>query len=84
MNLTTTLIVAPLYKWKLNEYGTANGIDIPLTKKGKTYKLKLMEDTPGAYRYDITFWPSKKEDIQETNDDGSVSYHFYFFYLPRV
>ena len=63
-----------LYKWKLNEYGTANGIDIPLTKKGKTYKLKLMEDTPGAYRYDITFWPSKNEDMQEISDDGSVSY----------
>ncbi|MGB2138583.1 MAG: transglutaminase domain-containing protein [Flavobacteriales bacterium] len=63
-----------LFKWKLNEYGTASGVDIPLTKEGQTYKLKLVEDIPGTYRYDITFWPSKKEDIQETNDDGSVSY----------
>jgi peptidoglycan hydrolase-like protein with peptidoglycan-binding domain len=63
-----------LYKWKLNEYGTANGEDIPLTKEGQTYKLKLIEDTPGAYRYDIVFWPSKKEEIQTTNEDGSISF----------
>ena len=63
-----------LYKWKLNEYGSVSGVDTPLTKDGTTYKLKLVEDTPGAYRYDITFWPSKKEETQTTNDDGSISY----------
>ncbi len=44
---------------------SANGVDIPLTKEGQTYKLKLVEDTPGTYRYDIAFWPSKKEEIQD-------------------
>ena len=44
-----------LFKWKLNEYGSASGINIPLTKEGKTYKLKLKEETPGTYRYDITY-----------------------------
>ena len=63
-----------LFKWKLNEYGSASGVDVPLTKEGKTYKLKLIEQIPGAYRYDITFWPSKKQDIQVINDDGSISF----------
>ena len=49
-------------------------VDIPLTKEGQTYKLKLVEGTAGSYKYKITFWPSKKEEIQETNDDGSVSF----------
>lgn len=62
-----------LFKWKLNEYGSASGINIPLTKESKTYKLKLKEETPGIYRYSITFWPSKKEEIQITNNDGSTS-----------
>ena len=62
-----------LFKWKLNEYGSASGLNIPLTKEGKTYKLKLKEETPGTYRYSITFWPSKKEEIQITNNDGSTS-----------
>jgi peptidoglycan hydrolase-like protein with peptidoglycan-binding domain len=62
-----------LFKWKLNEYGSASGINIPLTKEGKTYKLKLKEEIPGNYRYDITFWPTKKEEIQITNNDGSTS-----------
>ena len=63
-----------LFKWKLNEYGSASGVDVPLTKEGKTYKLKLIEQIPGAYRYDITFWPSKKQEIQVINDDGSISF----------
>jgi peptidoglycan hydrolase-like protein with peptidoglycan-binding domain len=62
-----------LFKWNLNEYGSASGVNIPLTKKGKTYKLKLIENSPGTYRYDITFWPSKKEEVQTTNNDGSTS-----------
>ena len=62
-----------LFKWKLNEYGSASGLNIPLTKEGKTYKLKLKEETHGTYRYSITFWPSKKEEIQITNNDGSTS-----------
>jgi peptidoglycan hydrolase-like protein with peptidoglycan-binding domain len=62
-----------LFKWKLNEFGSVSGINIPLTKEGKTYKLKLKEETPGTYRYSITFWPSKKEEIQITNNDGSTS-----------
>ena len=65
-----------LFKWKLNEFGSVSGINIPLTKEGKTYKLKLKEETPGTYRYSITFWPSKKEEIQITNNDGSTS-NFY-------
>ena len=63
-----------LFKWKLNEYGSVSGIDIPLNKQSKTYKLKLVEDTPGSYTYSITFWPSKKEEIQQISNDGSKSY----------
>ncbi len=62
-----------LFKWKLNEYGSASGVDIPLTKNGITYKLKLAEKIAGTYRYNITFWPSKKEDTQTVNNDGSTS-----------
>ena len=63
-----------LFKWKLNEYGSVSGIDIPLNKQSKIYKLKLVEDTPGSYRYNITFWPSKKEETQTTNNNESISF----------
>ena len=62
-----------LYKWNLNEYGSSTGVTIPLTKNGTQYKLKLSEETPGVYRYSITFWPSKKEEIQTPNSDGSIT-----------
>jgi peptidoglycan hydrolase-like protein with peptidoglycan-binding domain len=63
-----------LFKWKLNEFGSVSGVDIPLSKQSKTYKLKLVEDTPGSYKYQITFWPSKKEETQTTNNNGSISF----------
>lgn len=61
-----------LFKFKLNEYGTASGEKIPLIKKGKEYQLKIFEEKPGAYRYDLTFWPSKKEEIKIINNDNST------------
>jgi len=62
-----------LFKWKLNEYGSASGKDILLTKKGEEYTLNISEETPGAYKYKLTFWPSKKEETQIINDDNSNS-----------
>lgn len=60
-----------LFKWEINGYGTAGGQEITLTKKGKQYQLKIFEEKPGAYRYELVFWPSGKEEIQITNGYNS-------------
>ena len=60
-----------LFKWEINGFGTAGGQEITLTKKGKQYQLKIFEEKPGAYRYELVFWPSEKEEIQITNSDNS-------------
>lgn len=64
-----------IFKWSLNEYGSASGIDIPLIKNGNSYKLNISESITGAYRYEISLWSYIKE-AESSSESISSSIKF--------
>ena len=66
---------ATIYKWNLNEYGSTNGVSIPLEKEGNNYKIFISEDITGAYRYDLSLWSySEKTESGSTSISSSIKF----------
>jgi hypothetical protein len=66
---------ASIFKWGLNKYGSASGIDIPLIKNGNSYKLNISESITGAYRYTISLWSYiKKTESSSESISSSIKF----------
>ncbi|MDA9027026.1 peptidoglycan-binding protein [Flavobacteriaceae bacterium] len=72
-NSTANFNDATLFKWKLNEYGSASGKSLDFTKNGNFYKTMIEESISGAYRYKITF---KNDECTDIDGDGTLDSYY--------
>lgn len=62
-----------LYKWKINEFGEQNGINVPISRKGNKYYLKLTENNSGAYTYKLTFYTTRRKNNINNGDNSLIT-----------
>ena len=77
---------ATLFKWKLNEYGSASGKSLDFIKNGNFYRILIEENVPGAYKYNLSFKNDSYLEIESVtkNTDGSSTTTYKPYSSPTI